>query len=313
MKALVTGAAGFIGSHLVERLLAEGHDVRALDSYTEYYEVTQKRANAAALSSQGVNVEYVDLRVPGIASMLDDVDVVFHLAGQPGVRGSWSGGFNTYDEHNIRATQLLLEATREVGGRKFVFASSSSIYGNVDAYPVPEDCHPRPYSPYGVTKLAAELMCSLYGENFGIPTVSMRYFSVYGPRQRPDMGVHKMVEAVLDGSAFPLFGDGQQEREMTYVADVVDATYRAGTTEVEPGSVFNVAGGSSVTVRTLLEAVGAAAGEPVKVEQQEAMPGDVRKTAGATERIEAALDWRPTVSLEDGIRQQVDWHRSRRS
>lgn len=314
MKALVTGAAGFIGSRLVERLLEEGHQVRALDAFTDYYAVDQKRATAAELVALGVEVEDVDLRTAELGTLVEAADVIFHLAGQPGVRGSWSEGFTIYDEHNIRATQLLLEAVRSAGAgdRKVVFASSSSIYGNVAAYPVPEGCEPRPYSPYGVTKLAAELICRLYTENFGIPSVSLRYFSVYGPRQRPDMGVHRMIEAALSGQAFPLFGDGTQEREMTFVDDVVEATYLSAVTDVDPGAVFNVAGGSSVTVQALLDLVGESVGTPVPVDRQPAQPGDVGKTAGATHRIQQALGWQPTVPLEEGIRRQVAWHRARR-
>lgn len=309
MHALVTGAAGFIGSHLTERLVSEGHLVRAVDCLTPYYVVDQKMGNLSAIRGlHACEVVEADLRTCDLASMLDGIDVVFHQAGQPGVRASWASGFDAYVEHNIRATQRLLEAVRTVPIRRFVFASSSSVYGNAPSYPTSEDDLPRPQSPYGVTKLAAEHLCRVYASNWGVPTVSLRYFTVYGPRQRPDMAMHRLVEAALGDRPFPMYGDGEQVRDFTYVDDVVRANVLAVSAEVPAGTVVNVAGGTRSSLLEIIGLIEELVGRPVPLDHRSAEPGDVIRTGGSTERAGRLLGWRPEVSLRQGLEAQVAWH-----
>src|SRR3954471_15585585 len=268
MHVLVTGAAGFIGSHLVERLLGAGHTVVGVDALTPYYDPAQKQRNiATVLDNDRLRFLVRDLGRSDLSPILEDVEVVFHLAGQPGVRPSWERGFGDYLDQNVLVTQRLLEACKERSLRRFVYASSSSVYGNAPRYPTDEDCLPAPHSPYGVTKLAAEHLCGLYAANFGIPTTSLRYFTVYGPRQRPDMGINKFINAALDGKPLVVFGDGEQIRDFTYVADVVSATVRAGeATDIPPGAVMNIAGGSACTVNELLHLIAQKIGSAVDTE-----------------------------------------------
>jgi UDP-glucuronate 4-epimerase len=311
VRALVTGAAGFVGSHLVEALVAQGDTVLGVDSFTTYYDVAQKRANAAALVGPAVELVDADLRVAAIEPLLDGIDVVYHQAGQPGVRLSWSTGFHEYVEQNVIVTQRLLEALHTTGARRFVFASSSSVYGHQPRYPTREDDLPAPFSPYGVTKLAAEHLCGVYAENWGLPTVALRYFTVYGPRQRPDMSIHRLCESVLGGAAFPLYGDGRQVREFTYVTDIVAGNVAAAAADLAPGTTVNLAGGSEITVADLIVMVGDVAGTPVTVEPCPAAPGDSRRNGGAIDRARELLGWEPRVPLRDGIEAQLAWHRSR--
>jgi UDP-glucuronate 4-epimerase len=311
VNTVVTGCAGFIGSHLCESLLTDGVTVTGIDAFTPYYDEAQKRKNIAALGAdQGFRLVEGDLRTVAIEPLLEGADVVFHLAAQPGVRVSWADGFPTYVEHNVLATQRLLEAMRVSSVDRLVYASSSSVYGNAPRYPTSEDDLPRPHSPYGVTKLAAEHLCGLYAENYGIPTVSLRYFTVYGPRQRPDMGFHRFLTAALSDCAVPLYGDGEQVRDFTYVADVVRATIAAGTADVPPGSVFNVAGGSAITVNALLELLADLVGHSIQIEPLPPQPGDVRQTGGSIERARAALGWEPRIALRDGLAAELEWVRT---
>jgi len=313
MRVLVTGAAGFIGSHLCERLLAEGAEVLGVDCFTDYYDAAQKRANiATARRSDGFHLEELDLSSAPLEPLLVETDVVLHLAAQAGVRASWAEGFADYVLANVAVTQRLLEAARHLPLRRFVYASSSSIYGDAAAYPTSEAALPAPHSPYGVTKLAGEHLVSLYAKNWGLPTTSLRYFSVYGPRQRPDMGLHRLIEAGLNGSAFPLYGDGKQIRDFTYVGDIVDATLRAATTDTEAGTVVNVSGGSSVTMLEVLELTGRLLGREVNVDWQPEQPGDVRQTGGTSEAAQRLLGWAATTPFEEGVSAQVEWHRARR-
>jgi nucleoside-diphosphate-sugar epimerase len=314
MRTVVTGGAGFIGSTLVERALADGHEVTVIDSVTDYYETSQKRANLAAIGSRpGLTVAEVDLTDADLGPLLQGADIVWHLAGQPGVRLSWDG-FATYVSRNILATQRLLDAARAAGTGRFVYASSSSVYGNAERFPTLETDRPEPFSPYGVTKLAAEHLCVLYAANWGVPTVSLRYFTVYGPRQRPDMATHRLIECAMDQTPFPMFGDGAQERAFTYVGDVVDATYRAGVTpDVPPGTVLNVSGRFSCRLSELIEMVGQQVGQSVPLDHRPSEAGDAAKTGGSTERIEALLGWEASTTLEQGVAAQIDWHRSLRS
>ncbi len=313
MRALVTGSAGFIGSTLADRLVADGWIVRGVDSLNSSYDPSYKRLNVQHLDgASNFELRVEDLSTCDLEPLLDGVDVVFHLAGQPGVRQSWSTGFASYNEANVNVTQRLLEAVRERDVHRFVYASSSSVYGDVSVVPTDVSHSTRPHSPYGVTKLAGELLCTAYAANFDVPTVCLRYFTVYGPRQRPDMATHRLIEAALDGATFPLFGDGQQVRDFTYVDDIVNATVLAASAEVSAGTVVNAAGGSSISLVELIELVGESVGRPVRIGWQEAQPGDVRRTGGAIGFTQECLGWTPMVDLVTGVGRQVEWHRARR-
>ena len=312
MSVLVTGAAGFIGSQLAARLAGEGREVTGIDAFTDYYDLTTKRANAEAAQGVGVELVEADLRTVDLAPLLDGVDTVFHQAAQPGVRASWDHRFADYATHNVLATQRLLEAARHAGVQRFVYASSSSIYGNALEYPTTEDTTPTPFSPYGVTKLSGEHLCRAYAHNFGFSAVSLRYFTVYGPRQRPDMSMHRLFEAALDGSAFPLYGNGTQVREFTHVTDVIAANLLAATSSVEPGAVFNISGGSEIALQDLIAAIEEVAGAAIRLDRRPPQPGDVQRNGGDTTRARDELGWSPAVGLADGLQSQLDWHRSRR-
>lgn len=313
-RVLVTGAAGFVGSTLVDTLLARGDSVVGVDCFTPYYEPDAKRHNLRdAREHARFELAEVDLRTAELAGLLEGVDVVFHQAAQPGVRLSWSDGFSEYATHNVLATQRLLEAARDAEVRRLVYASSSSVYGNQDRYPTVETDLPRPYSPYGVTKLAAEHLCGLYAENWGLSTVALRYFTVFGPRQRPDMSIHRLCEAALTGDSFPRFGDGRQVREFTYVADIVAANVTAADADVPAGTTVNIAGGGEIELNGLISMVGDLAGIPVRIDDHPAQAGDARRNGGATDRAQAILGWSPQVGLREGIAAQLAWHRERRS
>ena len=312
MQALVTGAAGFIGSTLADELLAAGHRVRGVDCFVPFYPEAAKQRNlAGALRHPAFELVEADLRSTDVGALLEGVDTVFHLAAQAGVRSSWAEGFEDYLTLNVLATQRLLEGCRDRGVAQVVYASSSSVYGQAARYPTAEGDPPAPHSPYGVTKLAGEHLCGLYAANHGIATVSLRYFTVYGPRQRPDMALHRLIEHGLAGTAFPLYGDGGQLREFTYVGDVVRATLAAATADVAPGSVINVAGGSETRLTDLIDLVGETIGAPVVLERRPPAPGDVARTGGATERARALLGWTPEVPLAEGVAAQVAWHEAR--
>lgn len=310
-RALVTGVAGFIGSSLAERLRELDVSVVGVDCLTPYYERSQKQRNIAPLlADDGFRFVDADLRTADLDALVADADVVFHQAGQPGVRLSWSEGFTDYLDHNVLATQRLLEALRGHPVQRFVFASSSSVYGQAERWPTTEDDLPRPHSPYGVTKLAAEHLCGLYAANWDIPTVSLRYFTVYGPRQRPDMAIHRLCRAALTGEEFPLYGDGTQVRDFTYVADVVEANLAAAHQDVKAGTVMNVAGGAATSMSDLIDLVGRLSGRPVRVDRRPAQAGDVRRTGGSIDRARDMLGWAPAVDLEVGLGRQLAWHRA---
>jgi nucleoside-diphosphate-sugar epimerase len=309
MKALVTGVAGFIGSHLAERLLHDGVVVRGVDAITDYYDVDLKRRNLEAATRAGLDFVEGDLVHLELRELLDGVDVVFHQAGQPGVRLSWADDFETYVRRNVLATQRLLEAAKGAGLRRFVYASSSSVYGNASRYPTTEDDLPSPFSPYGVTKLAGEHLCSLYGANFGVPTISLRYFTVYGPRQRPDMAFQRMIDAALVEEPFPMFGGGDQVRDFTFVDDVVAANVAAAGSSAPTGAVVNVSGGSSVSLAETVRLVGELVGSPVPIVGEPSQRGDVARTGGSSARAAELLGWKPKVSLAEGLARQVAWQR----
>lgn len=309
---LVTGVAGFIGSQLAESLVGNGEDVVGIDCFTPHYDRSVKEANLALLAAdERFRFYEADLRTTDLAPLLEGADVVYHQAAQPGVRLSWSDGFQTYDECNVLATQRLLEASRQVGVGRLVYASSSSVYGNADRYPVQEADLPRPHSPYGVTKLAAEHLCGLYSRNYGLSTVSLRYFTVYGPRQRPDMAHHRLIQSAIEQTPFPLYGDGSHVRDFTYVGDVVRANLLAGVADVEPGTVVNICAGGSTVMSDLIDAVGEAVGSPVLVDRQTEQPGDVSRTGGSNAAAGDRLGWAPTTSMADGIAAMVDWARTK--
>jgi len=314
VRALVTGVAGFIGSTLADALLARGDRVVGVDCFTRYYDRAAKDANlASARQSDRFELIETDLRSDDVESLVDGVDVVFHQAAQPGVRLSWSEGFADYVGHNVLATQRVLEAVKATTSAKVVYASSSSVYGNAPSYPTTEDDLPRPHSPYGVTKLAAEHLCNLYAANWNVHTVSLRYFTVYGPRQRPDMAFHRLLESALSGRSFPLYGDGSAVRDFTFVGDAVAANLAAADRDIEPGTVVNVAGGSSIAMRDLLELAGDVVGAPVEIESLPNQPGDVARTGGTIDRAQRLLGWEPVTALRSGLAAQADWHRARRS
>jgi UDP-glucuronate 4-epimerase len=311
VKALVTGVAGFIGSNIARRLLADGHDVVGVDALTDYYDPQIKRSNLRRADDPRFRFVEGDLNTLDLASLLADTEVVFHEAGQPGVRSSWGRDFGRYASDNICATQRLLEEARQSGSlRRFVYASSSSVYGNAERYPTEETDRPQPVSPYGVTKLAAEHLCSLYAHNYGLPTVSLRYFTVYGPGQRPDMAFTRFCRWVHAGSPIQLYGTGEQIRDFTYVDDVVEANLRVGdadTAQVPAGAVYNVAGGSSVSMNEVLELLGTISGKEVRVERSAAVPGDVLRTGGTTDAIRRATGWDAKVGLREGLEEQYRW------
>lgn len=311
MRALVTGVAGFVGSTLAEALVNSGWIVRGVDSFEPYYDVRVKRENVRELALSGrFELVQADLLKVDLVKTLKDVDVVFHQAAQPGVRASWSREFQLYNRLNVDVTQRLLEAVRGANVSRLVYASSSSVYGQVTDYPTNESAATCPFSPYGVTKLAGELLCRAYAENFGLPVTMLRYFTVYGPRQRPDMAIHRLIESARHGLPFTLFGDGEQVRDFTFVNDVVKANILAATTNLSGASVFNIAGGSSIRMSALVEMVSAAVGKPIDIDWQPSQPGDVRGTGGDIRRAREQLAWAPQFGLPEGIERQVEWHLS---
>jgi UDP-glucose 4-epimerase len=313
MKAVVTGAAGFIGSHLSERLLADGHDVVGIDCFTDYYRRARKEQNLeVARSHRNFSFEELDLVDADLTAALEGADVVYHLAGQPGVRPSWGHQFDHYVRDNIIATQRLLEHLKESSLKRLVFAGSSSVYGDAEAFPTRESALPRPVSPYGVTKLAAEHLANLYTRNFGIPAVSVRYFTVYGPRQRPDMAFARFMRALADGEPIEIYGDGEQTREFTYVSDAVEGTIKAATSDVV-GMVFNLGGGSRVTLNKVLATLEEISRVEVRRQQLPAAPGDPRHTGASINLARERLGWEPRVSLRDGLAKQWGWYQDTRS
>lgn len=307
MNALVTGAAGFIGSHLTAALLARGARVTGIDCFTDYYPRTIKEANLA-VNTPHANFRFIETAIADadLTALLDGVTHVFHLAAQAGVRKSWGRDFQIYTVNNVDASQILLEACVGRPIEKLVYASSSSVYGDSAAIPMTERALPQPVSPYGVTKLAAEQLCHLYAVNHGVPTAAMRYFTVFGPRQRPDMAFHRFIRAALQDQPITLYGDGEQTRDFTYVEDAVAATIAAGD-HGRPGAVYNIGGGSRVSMNEVIELIARATGKRIDVRREPTQKGDMRDTFADTSAARADLGWAPKTSLADGISAEVRW------
>jgi UDP-glucuronate 4-epimerase len=308
MRALVTGCAGFIGSHLTESLLENGVSVLGIDCFNDNYGRRQKLQNLRRVTDWG-DFEFapIDLARGDLADLVSDRDIVFHLAAEPGVRASWGSRFEHYMRNNVMATQHLLEAARGAELKRFVYTSSSSIYGQAEALPTREDVAPRPLSPYGVTKLAGEHLCDLYHENYGVPTVGLRYFSVFGPRQRPDMAFNIFCRAALEMDTIEVFGDGHQTRDFTFVTDVVGATRSAATAPGITGQVYNIGGGTQVSVVEALSTLAELVERPLHVVHRPDEPGDVRDTSADIRRAKAALGYEPATDLSTGLAAELEW------
>ncbi|RME43042.1 MAG: NAD-dependent epimerase/dehydratase family protein [Chloroflexi bacterium] len=308
MKCLVTGCAGFIGSHLCDSLLAQGYQVVGVDAFTPYYAPSLKQDNLTAANRHPrFQLIRADLNQVNLDGLLEGVDIIFHLAGQPGVRKSWGTQFTAYATNNILATERLLHACVGRSLQRFVYASSSSIYGDAPDLPWREDTRPRPRSPYAITKLAAEHLCRAYWLDFDVPTVALRYFTVYGPRQRPDMAFHRFIRAILAGRPLTLFGDGTQTRDFTYVDDIVTGTIAAATAENVVGKVFNLGGGSRISLNDLLEILQEVVGKTIMIERHARQAGDVRHTWADTRLATRYLGFAPQVTLRDGLAREYAW------
>ena len=305
MKALVTGCAGFIGSHLVDKLLEQGYEVIGIDCFTDYYQREIKEANVSNASNHN-NFVFIEEDIMNMKNF-PAVDYVFHLAAQAGVRASWGKSFEIYTRNNIEATQKLLEFYKEGEIKKFVYASSSSVYGDAEL-PMKEDSLLKPVSPYGVTKLAGENLCYLYWKNYRVPTVSLRYFTVYGPRQRPDMAIHKFIKAIFKGDEITVFGDGTQTRDFTYVEDAVEANILAAKGNII-GEVFNIGGGSRIGVNDLIKKIEEIVGKKARIKYIEKQKGDVRDTLANVSKAKKELGWMPKVKIEEGLKRFTKWYK----
>jgi len=307
LKALVTGAAGFIGSHLSEYLIEKGCEVVGVDSFTDYYPRSIKESNIAGLKDCG-GFEFVEssLIEADLAKLVEGVEAVFHQSAQAGVRASWGESFMIYTDNNILATQMLLEACKDRPIKKFVYASSSSVYGDTTDLPMRETSLPAPVSPYGVSKLAAEHLCQLYFKNFSVPTVSLRYFTVYGARQRPDMAFHRFFRWALEGKPIEVYGDGKQSRDFTHVSDIVEANWLAFE-KASSGEVFNIGGGSRITLNEVIEIIKEMTGVNFEVRYKDVQKGDVRHTSADMTKAKEVLGYDPKISVEEGLRREYEW------
>jgi UDP-glucose 4-epimerase len=308
VNCLVTGCAGFIGSHLTESLLADGHHVVGVDCFNANYGRPEKLRNLRkAQEWEAFDFVPVDLSRGDLGDLVSECDVVFHLAAEPGVRPSWGERFEAYVRNNVLTTQMLLDAVRPWPGRRFVYASSSSVYGDAERFPTHETVMPNPLSPYGATKLSGEHLCSLYRANYGVETAMLRYFTVYGPRQRPDMAFNIFCRAALGGEPIEVFGDGTQTRDFTFVSDVVAATRAAGSVVDLGERVFNVGGGSQIALKDALGAIEELAGRPLDVTFGPPRAGDVKDTGADTSRARETLGYKPAVSFAVGIEAEFEW------
>jgi len=310
MTVLVTGVAGFIGSHLAERLVEEGHKVIGVDCFTDYYPRTVKESNIAKLRNNDSFVFHeTDVLKADLVTLLKEVDIVFHEAAQAGVRASWGSNFGVYTENNVCATQYLLEAAKNSQLKKFIFASSSSVYGDAESYPTTENMKPMPISPYGVTKLAAEHLCCLYHKSYGIPAITLRYFTVYGPRQRPDMAFHKFIKAILNDNEIMVFGDGEQTRDFTYIDDIIEANISAMNRQAN-GEIINIGGGSRISVNETIRIIEKVVGRKAITKHIERQKGDVIHTGADISKAKRVLSYKPKYDLEKGIANEVAWLRN---
>jgi UDP-glucuronate 4-epimerase len=308
MKVLVTGAGGFIGSSLTDRLISDGYFVRGIDNFNDYYDPEIKRNNLAlASSSQNFELIEGDLNFySDLQGLLEDVDFVFHQAGQPGVRSSWGKDFAGYLRDNVLGTHRLLEACKSISSiKKIVYASSSSIYGSSVMNKNTEDQIPKPISPYGVSKLAAENLCCAYAAEMGLPTISLRYFTVFGPRQRPDMAINRLLKSAINGEVFTLWGDGSFERDFTFIDDVINANLLAANSTTQPGEIFNVGGGNPIKINDLIEKISQITGQEVRVNYEKSRIGDPSLTSADSSKIFKYLGWEKEVALEQGLRAQM--------
>jgi UDP-glucuronate 4-epimerase len=309
VHVLITGAAGFVGSHLSEACLARGWSVTGVDCFTDYYSAAVKRSNVELVAGHDeFRLVESDLASDAVAPLLEGVDVVFHLAGQPGVRPSWGTSFDAYTSGNVVALQRLLEAAKESSLQKFVFASSSSVYGDSELLPTPESAPLAPVSPYGATKVLGEHLCSIYWRSYAVPVVALRYFSVYGPRQRPDMAFWRLIDSALHGTEMTVYGDGSQTRDFTYVADIVAATIAAA--ELAPaGAVYNVGGGSRTSLSEAIALISSEIGVAPTLCSTEHQRGDARDTAADTSRIRHELQFQPAWDVATGLAEQIAWQK----
>ncbi len=304
---LVTGAAGFIGSHMAEALVKRGYRVIGIDTFVDYYPRAMKEANLARLRhSSHFQFREADLRAVDMTDLLHGVDYIFHLAAQAGVRNSWGESFVPYVEHNVLATQRLLEAAKQGSVRRVIYASSSSVYGNSPVQPAREDGPVMPISPYGVTKLAAEYLCRLYTTEYGLPTISLRFFTVYGPRQRPDMAFHKFIRAILRNEPITIYGDGEQSRDFTYIDDIIAACL-AAMHNGRSGACYNLGGGGRVTVNEVIGMLEQITGKRAQVIYQSRQLGDAAHTSADTTAARAELGFSPAFTLADGLRLETEW------
>lgn len=307
--SVVTGAAGFIGSHVTETLLSQGQRVIGIDHFNDYYSPELKRQNIASfIDHPNFKLIEGDIQFLDWNLLLEDVDVIYHQAAQAGVRASWGTSFRAYTERNINATQVILEAAKDAKNlKRFIYASTSSIYGNAETLPTAETIAPLPVSPYGITKLAAERLGGLYHDNFGVPFCSLRYFTVYGPRQRPDMGFHKFYKAAIEGKAIDVFGDGRQTRDFTFISDAVRANLAAANCDAANGQIFNIGGGSRVVLEDVLDLMGDIMGQPIVRNYIDQARGDARHTAADVTKAKNILGFSPQVSLREGLTQEWQW------